>query len=433
MYTFALESDKQAVTSFVEAAGGSFMQLPMWAAVKSNWTPRLYSGRDGGELVLTCLVLTRKIPISGVLWYIPNGFVCDYSNGELVESFVDFLKKEMKSGGAFACVIDPDLPYRIDGEVQPEAERVAGLLSRCGFAPGKDPNNYTYQPSLTAMLELSGTDAESLLKQCDKGVRYSVRVGAERGLQHESFTYAELMQNEWAFDKFLDVMGDTTERLEVVRRPREYYLSFMEQFAPWAVLDLVYYDKAFDIRMAQEKEARLKELGSLMETESRKNVLKKYEHEKHTLEEQIMGHCQRRAEAESYCDTERLYLAAGITIRFGKMASCIFGGTKNVLRNALRSSHYLNYLRICRSIDENMQLHDMGRVPHSYMSPQDPEHGLFLFKMSFHARRYEFMGDRTLVVRRVAYHFYNKLMPFVRNHRMKITRFINKILGKENR
>lgn len=431
MYTFGLEEDRQAFISFVEARNGSFMQLPMWAAVKSNWTPLLFSGRRDGALVLTCLVLTRKIPVSGTLWYIPNGFVCDYADERLVEQFTSFLKGEMRSRGAFACVIDPDIPLRIDGAVQPAAEKTAALLARCGFQPNPDRNNYTYQPSLTAMLELSETDAaETLLKQCDKGVRYSVRVGPERGLRSEAFSYAELRENEWAFEKFLDVMGDTTERLEVVRRPREYYLSFMEQFAPWAVLDLIYYDKRADSAAAEKKRTQLAELEELRRTETRANVLKKYAHEKQTLEGQLESFRQRSEEARAYTDADRLYLAAGITICFGEMTSCVFGGTKNVLRNTLRASHYLNYVRICRSIKEGRRLHDMGRVPHSYMSPDAPEHGLFLFKMSFHAHLYEFMGEYTLVSRRAAYQFYHKLMPLVRNNRMKVTRFFKKLLGR---
>ena len=431
MYTFGLEEDRQAFISFVESSNGSFMQLPMWASVKSNWTPLLYSGRRDGALVLTCLVLTRKIPVSGTLWYIPNGFVCDYTDEHLVEQFCVFLKGEMKARGAFACVMDPDMPWKIDGAVQPAAEQAAALLVRCGFQPNPDRNNYTYQPSLTAILELSDAgSAEALLKQCDKGVRYSVRVGPERGLRSEAFSYAELCENEWAFDKFLDVMGDTTERLEVVRRPREYYLSFMEQFAPWAILDLIYYDKKADASSAAEKRARLAELEELTQAETRKNVLKKYAHEKQALEEQLEAFRQRSEEAAAYTEENRLYLAAGITIRFGEMTSCVFGGTKNVLRNTLRASHYLNYVRICRSIEEGRRLHDMGRVPHSYMSADAPEHGLFLFKMSFHARLYEFMGEYTLVSRRAAYHFYHRLMPLVRNNRMKVTRFFKKLLGR---
>ena len=186
-----------------------------------------------------------------------------------------FLKGEMKARGAFACVTDPDMPWKIDGAVQPAAEQAAALLVRCGFQPNPDRNNYTYQPSLTAMLELSDAgSAEALLKQCDKGVRYSVRVGPERGLRSEAFSYAELCENEWAFDKFLDVMGDTTERLEVVRRPREYYLSFMEQFAPLGNPrpDLLRQKGGRVVR--RRKRARLAELEELTQSETRKNVLK---------------------------------------------------------------------------------------------------------------------------------------------------------------
>lgn len=40
------------------------------------------------------------------------------------------------------------------------------------------------------------------------------------------------------------------------------------------------------------------------------------------------------------------------------------------------------------------------------------------------------MGEYTLVSRRAAYQFYHKLMPLVRNNRMKVTRFFKKLLGR---
>lgn len=435
MYTFSCEIDKQAVIDFVNRQQGQYFQLPMWAEVKNNWTYHLFSGQKDGELVLTCLCLERKIPFCGRLWYSPCGFAGDYTDMELVDEFSRFMKVQMKKNRVFTLVIDPPIEEWIDHIEQPVAAQVISNLTKCGWQHNRDNNNYTYQPTMTVMVPLvdgNGERAtpEGLLKRFEKGVRYSVRVGESRGLKSESFTYADVQKDEHIFDLFMDVMGDTSERLEFIRRPREYYMGFLQNFAPWAVLDLVYYDKLSDTAQNNAHADRVRVLDTLIEAEEKPSIKNKLMKEKAELAAQIQAYEQRYEEACKYTKQERLYVAAGLTISFGGISGCVFGGTKNVLRNILRASHYLNFLRIVRSIGQGNRLHDMGRVPHSYIEESSSEHGLFLFKMSFCSSLHEYIGEYALVRKKGAYFRYYHLMPLVRNYRQRMIRFFKKLIGR---
>ena len=115
-------------------------------------------------------------------------------------------------------------------------------------------------------------------------------------------------------------------------------------------------------------------------------------------------------------------MAGGLSIYYGGMGSCLFGGTKNVIRNETRSSHYLNYLRLCESIDRGCSVHDLGYViVHSpelqadgtlgALEPMENFKGIYDFKKSFSADYHEFVGEYVLVGSRAKYYAYATLMP----------------------
>ncbi|WP_289466191.1 peptidoglycan bridge formation glycyltransferase FemA/FemB family protein, partial [Klebsiella pneumoniae] len=71
---------------------------------------------------------------------------------------------------------------------------------------------------------------------------------------------------------------------------------------------------------------------------------------------------KRMAEAEEFTKDNTICVAGGLSIYYAGMGSCLFGGTRNVIRNNTRSSHYLNYLRLCESINRGCSVHDLGYI-----------------------------------------------------------------------
>ena len=113
------------------------------------------------------------------------------------------------------------------------------------------------------------------------------------------------------------------------------------------------------------------------------------------------------------------------------MGSCLFGGTKNVIRNNTRSSHYLNYLRLCESIERGCDVHDLGYViVHSpqlnadgtlgELVPTDNFKGIYDFKKSFSADYHEFIGEYVLVGNKMKYYAYAQLMPMAKKAKIKL-------------
>ena len=142
-------------------------------------------------------------------------------------------------------------------------------------------------------------------------------------------------------------------------------------------------------------------------------------------------------ETKDYPDDAIIPVAGGFTLRYGGVASCLFGGTRNIIRNNTRSSHYLNYLRICKSIECGCDYHDLGYVlvdsPElnsdgtlGEMKPNKDFVGINEFKLSFGADYMEFIGEYVLVGNKLKYYLYSNLMPKAKKIKMKIVKMIRR-------
>ena len=84
-------------------------------------------------------------------------------------------------------------------------------------------------------------------------MRYSIRIGEQRGLDARTYTYAELKDNPKPMDDFISVMKDTSERDDFVERNGDYCLKLLGAFPENSDLKLVYYDKALDRKLQEER------------------------------------------------------------------------------------------------------------------------------------------------------------------------------------
>lgn len=438
MYNFIKTENTEEFDSFVEnAEETSFMQTSKWILLKSTWIPHMYTGYDQeGNVVLTALILERNLPAAGKIWYSPSGFICDYTNAELIKEFSAFVKKEMKRNRATAYIIDPQIVSRITDREIPSAKEKTDNLISAGFKYNDNLDDYTYQPPMTVGIYLKNSDGEhitkeALLKSFEKGVRYSVRIGDQRGLVAERYTYDDIAKNPQLYDDFLSVMNDTSDRIGFVTRPHEYYFDFMKHLSKWATIDLIYYDAVKDSKQNSENFTRLKEVKAALQTETKKSVVNKLKNEAEALESTLKAYRQRYKEVKhDEGDKQKICVACGVTIRFGNEACCLFGGTRNVIRNNVRSSHYLNFLRIEQSIAEGMDFHDMGRVPYEYTNEDSAHNGLYKFKRSFAADKVEYIAEYILIARKLKYNIYHNVMPTAKKVKLSLVKTAKKILKK---
>lgn len=444
MYTFKSEKDFAAFDEFLIKNGGTYMQCSLWPQAKPAWSSHFYVGFKGDERVFQCLILGRNLPLAGLVWYIPDGFICDYTDKTLLDEFTSFIKSEMKKFNVTVLLTDPHLPLRINHETQPCGLDAHNLLVSLGYKINHNVENYIYKAPVQYYISLKNKEtgesltAESIIKKCEKGVRYSVRIGDQRGLTSKICSYDDVKADPSLMDDFMQVMGDTSDRNDFMERNSDYVTHLMEVFKDYMDLSLVYYDKSVDKKLQDERDKQVADNLKRMETCNEKQK-KKLMNDNETIQQQTDNYLKRYELAKEFTDKEKFCVAAGLTIRYNGIAGCIFGGSRNILRNETRPSHYVNYLRLKKSVDCGCDIHDLGYVfVDEEQHPSDPNAplgefkvrddfvGIRDFKASFNSDYIEFIGEYALVNNNLKFMLYNDFIPKARKLKIKIAKKLRK-------
>ncbi len=440
-YIIKTETDLNAFEEFVLSHGGNYLHSVKWAQVKKEWNSRFFSGFDeNGERVLTALIMERRIPFAGKIWYCPSGACCDHKNEELLATFTEFIKKELKSNGITALFYDPLIPLRVNGEGCEDGKNAHRLLTENGFMLNDDASKTLYKSPVQLITKLVSPDGErytpeKLLKTFEKGVRYSVRVGEGRGLTEEIYTIDDIEKNPAIMEDFLSVMRDTSERSDFVERGGDYCKRIMEVFGKDGLdMMLIYYDKNKDRALQEEKLRRKEELEKALETAPEKKI-RGIKEEIESIDKNTAHFEERMKETEN--EKDRICVSGGMTLHYNGMSSCLFGGGRNILRNNLRASHFFNYRRICHSINKGNSYHDLGYVllektpvgedgTLGVCKAAPDFEGILSFKKSFGSEYIEFIGEYILVSDKLMYFSYTHLLDKIRNVQSVVNRIIRK-------
>ena len=435
MYTFKKETDLKAYDEFIEAHGGQYIQCSRWEKVKTTWKCTYYSGFENGERVLAVLVMERDLPAAGKIWYAPAGPVCNFENAKLLSEFTEFIKSEVAKHKITAFIMDPPVPLRVNGERKEEGHALHKTLLSLGYSLNPSIENYTYKQPVQLFIPLkdennNALEAKAILKKCDKGVRYSIRIGEQRGLVAKTFTSKDVDSDPSIIEDFMGVMHDTSERDNFVERNGEYCAKLLREFDGCSDLKLVYYDKELDKKLQSERLEKKQEALSQLDAAHEKKA-RQLRELIDSVDKQTEHFEKRIKEADEFTKDNRICVAGGLSIYYAGMGSCLFGGTRNVIRNNTRSSHYLNYLRLCESINRGCRVHDLGYVivktpaleedgTLGTLVPQDNFKGIYDFKKSFSADYYEFIGEYVLVGNKLKYYAYSKLMPTAKKLKISV-------------
>ena len=177
MYVFKEESDLQAYDEFLLENGGTYMQCSLWPKAKPAWSSHFYCGTLDGKRVLECLILGRKLPLAGLIWYIPDGMICDYGNAQLLTEFTEFIRGEMKKNSVTALLLDPHIPLRINGEYQEKGLNAHKELISLGYRLNHNIETYIYKAPVQYYIPLRDKQsgerltAEQIIHKCEKGVQ----------------------------------------------------------------------------------------------------------------------------------------------------------------------------------------------------------------------------------------------------------------------
>ncbi|MFD3402084.1 lipid II:glycine glycyltransferase FemX [Kribbella sp. NPDC058693] len=217
--------------AFVEAQWSvSFLQIPEWGAVKTEWRSESLGWYDGRRLVGAGLVLHRPVPRLEryTLAYLPQGPVIDWTGS--LEEWIDPLAEYLKAQGAFAIRLGP--PVRTDvwsgaevkaGIADSGVERLVGRggdrvtrwLEGAGWLPQSPADGFGHgQPQYIYEVPLAGLTEDDVLRGMNQQWRRNIKKALKEGVEVSVGSDVKA---------FHDLYVHTAERDRFTPRPLQYF------------------------------------------------------------------------------------------------------------------------------------------------------------------------------------------------------------------
>ena len=202
-----------------------FMQSHYFGEIMKykNFTPYYVGLKENDKLVATALLLKKKLLGNYCYFYCPRGYIIDYSNYKLLNTFTNYIKKFAKKNKALFVKIDPDVKLHDldqDGNVLGNShEKLVDYLKMLGYKhKGFNTEFVNEQPRFTFRLDINKS-----LDDIYKNIHPTTRKILNKGNQYHLNMYKGSIED---IPKFYETMKDTAVREHLHLTPMEYYKNF---------------------------------------------------------------------------------------------------------------------------------------------------------------------------------------------------------------
>lgn len=196
---------------------GTFMQSINWPKVKDQWKwDAIISRNENGEIVGTCLVLVRKIPVFGCSFlYAPHGPVCDWRDRAVMEDLFEGVKILAKKHKCYDFMWDPCCE---EGDSE-----IIELIKSMGFSFRENaPELSTIQARNNYMLrDIQGKTEDEVMMTFKPDWRNRIRKASRKGVVCKAC-------GKEALDDFYPLMQETGTRDGFAIRPKEYFAKMLD-------------------------------------------------------------------------------------------------------------------------------------------------------------------------------------------------------------
>lgn len=414
---------------------GHIFQSSHWAIFKTEWIHKFILGYNSeNNIVLSCVILIRKLPfVNYKMAYIPRGFVCDYKNESLLEEFTEFLKKFSKENKIAFITIDPDIHLKENTNSIEDNLKVCSKLKSLGYVENSSKNFENIQPNFVFRLNLEEASEDlskedikiNILKHFSSKARYNIKLGIERGLTIEKYTFDNLTDEK--LNIFQNLMDITGKRDKFIVRKKDYFYNMISMLNPYCKLYLVKYSYEIDknniyrkinkcksnIDNAKVKLIELEE--SLKDNSLEQNKIEKINSKiksrksEISLNESQLDILEKKLLIISNYKNKEIYLSGAIYLNWGNKAWYLYGASHNDLRDTM-PNFFMQYEMIKDSIENGNSIYDFRGVSGD-LNEDNPLYGLYKFKKMFNGDFVEFIGEYTLINNQNIYTLFRKIFP----------------------
>ena len=407
-YEFVEEVSIEEERALMDEPGvkSHFLGSHAWAEVsaKRNWTPFLVGVKKDGKLAATALLLKKDLPAGYSYFYIPRGFVMDYSDRELLAEVTKRVDVFCRGHKSLYFKIDPDIKlHTIDGEGNmiegEDNEDLVEFLRSIGYS--RKPLNYLFeaqQPRFTFRIPTE-SDIDTVRGRYEKIVKRRLKQAAADGVEIVEGTREEIPE-------FVRLMAMTEKRQGFYAHDTSYYQYFYDIMDKYGMVDL-YFAKIDIPKLVKQLE---EELVSLEEEKKTwlESLSKKAAGKVKTIEEKIKADEKQLASLKSG-PQEVLTTSAQLLVTYAGKVWTLYAGN-----DMDYGKFYSNYAMFDFCVSEAVRreakfLDAFGTVGKEGLDPALD--GLHEFKKRWGGEFTEFIGEFDYVQNKTMYFFYSKLIP----------------------
>lgn len=410
-YSFIENIKENEWENFIKKTNKShFMEAYCWGEVQKNkkYTPHYVGLKKDNTLVGVALILEKKLLKRIKYFYSPRGFITDYSNLELLEVFLDYLKKYTKKEKAIFLKLNPDIYYHIldnNGNIKERPQNgieILKLFQKSGLKhKGFNKNFENNEPRYTFRLSLNKP-----WKDIFNSFHSTTKKILNRNNQYNLNIYKGEIND---LKDFYTIMLETAKRKNIIPFKLDYYKKFYQVLNEHNMSDL-YIVKANTNELQNIIENKINTINLEIKKNKKEQMILDLEKQKNKL-------LKLKEETKSITEPN-IILSAIITVKYQDKVWMVHGGHNTILRGL-----FANYL-ICEQIIKDAYNEGYEKIDFfgtiGDLKETNPIYGIHSFKKHFGGDYIEFIGEFDYIANKPLYFIYIKLIPIYRKIRRKI-------------
>lgn len=401
----------------------TFYQSSSWGELKAltGWESHLVGIKNNGKIIAATLLLSKQLPIiHKKMFYAPRGFLLDYKDLEMIDSFTQEIKVYVKNNQGIFFKINPYLSYQqrnVNGDILENGinnKEVVNHLKKLGYQHVGLTNDYgkELEPRWISVLDIENQTLEELFSS----MRETTRLDIKNSYKH-SLKLVEI--DETRLPEFKRLMEHTGERRGFADRSLSYYKRMYEVFSKDDNIKIMLVE--FDIvacleNLQEEKLQTEKRIEPLKDAKGGKGQRKciQYQDKLNNINSKI-----KELQLLPKEKGNSIVVAGGLFMTFGTQVVSLFGASyKEYMRYNAQS--FLNYEMIKYAVENGYKTYNFLGIT-GHFEENHPMYGLFNFKRGFNSNVIELIGEFTYITNPFYYNIYKTMFGLYRKvKRMKV-------------
>ena len=372
---------------------GNFYQSVNYAMLKAEEGYEYeYIGLvDNTDIIGAALILYKRIGTTHY-GYSPRGFLIDYSNPYLLETFTNLVKDYYKKKNFAFIKINPEIAigklnkHTLNFEYN-ENYNVINNLTRCGYKKLKSNMNFeALLPRINAIVNLEEMDIDKFAKNTRNKIKKGIRKGLVLEKADQSkigilarFLKDNLNKDTYYYNDLYNVFNKTGDV--------DYFLVKVN-YKDYLINSQNYYNYELHKNSL---------LNDKMLHKANTNII----NAKMNSDKSLLSYKNDIAEASKYLNENiDTYVAGAMVIKYdNRITIQISGFDKELKRYA---ANYFLYFAILAHYRGKYKYADLNGIVADF-DKDNPYHGLNRFKLGFNPDVYEYIGEFDLVINESSY------------------------------